>query len=275
MRGVVCVMKGLLVAGCALALMACASMDPASNTQRGAGRKTASGSPSPDYQKAALANVELGLGYLSQGQIARAKTKLTHAIKLAPSLAEARSGMAYFLEMTGEYKDAEKSHKKAIQLSKTQGAAYNNYGAFLCRASRFQEADEAFHKALADKDYPRTSEIYENAGMCALRADRLTEALHYLRTAIIRDPSAATALIELAHLSLQANRLDDARAYWQRYQQVAQPTARSLSVGIAIARACHDDNAVASQALRLKDLFEHSQEYADYLRSERTEVKAS
>ncbi|MBP6104465.1 MAG: type IV pilus biogenesis/stability protein PilW [Gammaproteobacteria bacterium] len=269
------VRRGFLVGLCTLGLIGCASTDHASSTPRHhAGIQGAFDKPSPDYQKAALANVELGLGYLGQGQIARAKSKLTHAIRLAPALPEARSGMAYFLEMTGDYKDAEKAHKKAIRLSKNQGASYNNYGAFLCRGSRFQEADQAFHRALADKDYPRTSEIYENAGLCAIRAQHKAAAINYLRTAIIRDPSAATALIELAYLSLQDGHLQDAKAYWQRYQKVALPTARSLSVGIHISKACHDDNAVASQALRLKDLFEHSQEYADYLRSERTEVKA-
>jgi type IV pilus assembly protein PilF len=268
-------LRGFLVVLCIEGLTGCASTGHASQAQHHAAMgQGAFDKPSPDYHKAALANVELGLGYLGQGQIARAKSKLTHAIRLAPALPEARSGMAYFLEMTGDYTDAEKPQKKAIRLSKNQGAAYNNYGAFLCRGSRFSEADEAFHRALTDKDYPRTSEIYENAGLCAIRAQHKVEAIDYLRTAIVRDPSAATALIELANLSLQEGQLQDAKHYWQRYQKVAQPTARSLSIGIYIAKACHDDNAVASQALRLKDLFEHSPEYVDYLRSERTEVKA-
>ena len=107
------VRRGFLVGLCTLGLTGCASTDHASSTPRhDAVAQGAFDKPSPNYQKAALANVELGLGYLSQGQIARAKSKLTHAIELAPSLPEARSGMAYFLEMTGDYKDAEKAQRR-------------------------------------------------------------------------------------------------------------------------------------------------------------------
>ena len=108
----------------------------------------------PDYEKAALANVELGLGYLAQGQVVRAKAKLTHALQLAPHLAEGYSAMGYFWEMTGEIKDAEKYHKKAIRLATQAGDVYNSYGTFLCRRSRFAEAEQAVERALIDKTYP-------------------------------------------------------------------------------------------------------------------------
>lgn len=233
-----------------------------------------SGPMTPDYHKAALVNVELGLGYLSQGQIARAKTKLTHAIKLAPSLSEVRSAMAYFWEMTGEYKESEISHKKAIRLAKQKGAAYNNYGAFLCRQGRFTEAERAFMRALEDKNYARTAEVYENAGLCAGQAGDNQKAMHYFKTAMMRDPAASKALVELASLSLEAGELIEAQQYLQRYRAIAEPSARSLWVGIQVARAREDQNAVASLALMLKNLFEHSAEYTAYLESERSPVQS-
>jgi type IV pilus assembly protein PilF len=222
-----------------------------------------------DPHKAALINIELGLGYLEQGQVSRAKTKFIRALKLAPRVSETHSAMSYFWEMTGEFKDAEKEHKKAISFSTMKGAVYNNYGAFLCRRDRLKEADHAFLQALQDKQYAHTAEIYENAGLCAVKADNLSKAKEYFQTSIVRDPRRSTVLIELADLNLKTGQLQEARGCLERYRAMSEPTARSLWVGIQIARMLKEDNRVAGQALLLKNLFENSPEYAMYLQSER------
>lgn len=222
----------------------------------------------PDYHRAALVNVELGLGYLEQGQVARAKTKLTHAIKLAPKLSETHSAMAYFLEMVGEFKEAEREHKKAISFS-GKGAVLNNYGAFLCRRGRLKEADRTFHKAIEDKEYARTAEVYENAGLCALKWPDDQKAAEYLMTAIQRDPNRSSAFLELASLSLKQQKFSEAREWLDRYRAIAEQSARSLWLGISVARGLKDENGVASQALMLKNLFEDSPEYKLYLKSEK------
>lgn len=214
----------------------------------------------PDYHRAALTNVELGLGYLSQGQVARAKTKLTHALKLAPKISETHSAMAYFLEMVGEFKDAEREHKKAVSFS-GQGAVYNNYGAFLCRRGRLKEADQAFHVAIEDKEYARTAEVYENAGLCALKWPDDSKATEYLTAAVRRDPSRSSAFLELATLSLKQEKFEEAKAWLNRYQAIAEQSARSLWLGIAVSKGLKDENGAASQALMLKNLFEDSPEY--------------
>lgn len=220
----------------------------------------------PDYHRAALTNVELGLGYLAQGQVARAKTKLTHAIKLAPKISETHSAMAYFLEMVGEFRDAEHEHKKAVNLS-AQGAVYNNYGAFLCRRGRLKEADQAFHKAIEDKEYARTAEVYENAGLCALKWPDDSKATEYLTAAVRRDPRRSSAFLELATLSLKQGKFEEAKEWLNRYQAIAEQSARSLWLGIKLSKALKDENAAANQALILKNLFEDSPEYQLYLKS--------
>jgi len=155
--------------------------------------------------KAALVNVELGLGYLAEGDRIRAKTKLINALKLAPLLAETHSSMAYFLEVVGDTKEAELEHRKAIKLrSETgEGAMYNNYGAFLCRAERFKEADKVFQTALKDKSYSRSAEVYENAGLCALKASLPEKAVKYLQIALRQDPHREKAKMALANLKLE------------------------------------------------------------------------
>lgn len=227
----------------------------------------------PDYQKAALINVELGLGYLGQGQVARAKTKLMHAVKLAPNISETHSALAYFMEMVGDYKSAEQEHKKAVHYSSGKGAVYNNYGAFLCRRERYKEADQAFHYAIEDKEYVRTAEVYENAGICALKWKDKTaaelKASEYLTTAIRRDPTRTSAVLELAALNLKQGKASEAKDLLGRYKSVAEPSARSLWIGIQVAKLLNDEASVSNQALQLKSLFEDSPEYQMYLKSEK------
>ena len=74
--------------------------------QGGSGGGSSSGNPASwqmgNAGDAAKTNVELGLEYLSQGQVARAKSKLIHAAKLSPNLPEAHSALAYFYERAGD-----------------------------------------------------------------------------------------------------------------------------------------------------------------------------
>ena len=60
----------------------------------------------PSEQKnAALVNVDLGLGYLAQGQVERAKSKLNHAITIAPNIPETHSAYIYPFEGSVEIGD--------------------------------------------------------------------------------------------------------------------------------------------------------------------------
>lgn len=153
------------------------------------------GASESERKKAALVNVELGLNYLSQDQIPRAKQKLMHAIHLANSSVEPHSALAYFFEKVGDFKEAEREHKSALRLGGMKGALYNNYGAFLYRQNRFDEAKHAFARALQDKRYEHTAEVYENAGLCALKLNDYQQAENYFDTAIRQDPKRSQAKV--------------------------------------------------------------------------------
>ena len=161
----------------------------------------------------ALLNVELGLGYLAQEQRARAKAKLIHALALAPQLSETQGAMAYFREMVGDYEDAEHFHRKAIKIATHKGAVSNNYGAYLCRQGKYAAADLAFQQALKDTAYARTAEVFENAGLCALKSatpldtQTVLKAEHYLTQAIHHDPKREQARVVLETLQKQRRNL--------------------------------------------------------------------
>lgn len=223
-----------------------------------------------DIRKAALANVELGHGYLEQGQVVRAKKKLVHALKLIPNLPEGLTAMGYFWERVGDSKEAEKYYKKAIAVGKGgKGAVYGSYGNFLCRESRYQEADKAFDSALQDRDYLNTAEIYESAGLCAISANTLDKAEDYFMRAIRYDNKRARSWVELTTLVFNRGDTSKASEYLATFRKQVELNPRLLWLSIQIARQQQDEDAVASEGLLLKNMFPDSPEYKLYNKSTR------
>lgn len=185
-----------------------------------------------EHQKAALVNVELGLHYLAEGQIARAKHKLVHAVTLAPNAAETHSALAYFFEKVGDSNEAMQEHKKALRLGgvKAKGALSNNYAVFLYRQNRFKEAKQAFQLALQDKHYVHSAEVNENAGLCALKLSELKQAENYFNTAIQQDPKRAVALLELAGIMLKQKKKIAAKEFLDRHHALVKPSTKSISI---------------------------------------------
>lgn len=258
-------LKGIVLVGGLLLLGGCQGGDAkqVSHHRHQASNKTP---PKKENFNAAKVNIDLGLGYLEQGNVTRAKKKFLHAKSLAPSHAPTRAALGYFYETVGDVKEAEKEYILALKYSKddTKGAMHNNLGAFLCRQSRFAEADAEFQAAINDKSYIRTAEVYENAGLCALKWPDMDKAEFYFKTAVQRDHRRAQAWLELVEMSFQKKDYQQAQGYLKRYRQVADNTSRSLWLGIQLSDELNDSDSVASQALILKNLFTNSLEYQLY-----------
>ena len=76
-------------------------------------------------------NIQLGMGYLQNGQTARAKQKLLTALAQAPELPETHMAMGYFLLKTGELQQAQAYYQTALKLAPERGDVQNSYGVFL------------------------------------------------------------------------------------------------------------------------------------------------
>lgn len=167
--------------------------------------KTTINNSQPDLSKAALFNMQLGLGYLKQGDRPRAKKKLLIALKQEPESADINAAMAYYLEQTHELEQAKKYYLKAISLSSNSGAQLNNYGTFLCRQADYRKAVDYFLKAVQDPNYIHTAGAYENAGLCVLSVPDREKAKFYFTSALNQDPSRRESLYELVKLEEQEN----------------------------------------------------------------------
>ncbi|MCS5711039.1 type IV pilus biogenesis/stability protein PilW [Candidatus Berkiella aquae] len=208
-----------------------------------------------DYIKAAKLNVELGLNYLKQEQIARAKAKFLRAKTLAPNLPEVHYSYGYFLEYVGEIEAAEKAYQKAVSLNSKGGNEHNNYGTFLCRQHHYRKAEKEFLKAIDDPNYANTAEALENAGVCVNQIPDVAKATEYFEKALRYDQNRATALLELAMIRYQERQYAQAKEYHQRYAQIAKPNARFLLLGIELAKRSGDKDKIASYQLLLNKQF--------------------
>lgn len=142
-------------------------------------------------------NINLGLAYLQENKPELAKYRLLLALEQAPHDEFTQGAFAYYLEKTGEFAPAEQHYLLAIRFAKHPGAAKNNYGTFLCRRGKYQQAIDYFLAASHDFYYLNTANAYENAGLCALKIPDFKQAQTYFAKAIAVDPSRKNKLSEL------------------------------------------------------------------------------
>jgi type IV pilus assembly protein PilF len=180
---------------------------------------------------AASYNVQLGVLYLEQGEMASAKQKLLLAMQQAPHWSPALDALAYFWELTGEPKRAEEFYKKAVQLDPGSGAALNNYAVFLCRSKRYEVAEKYFILATADVNYVNVVKAYENAGLCAVKINNDKKAEQFFNKALQNDPHSATVLLEMAELKYRQAFYRESENYLQRYLMIGPANAQTRILG--------------------------------------------
>lgn len=204
-----------------------------------------------DLIKAAQLNTDLGLGYLQQGHLGRAEHKLKRALELDNQNA---STHLYLAEVYGKLDDpeyAEKYYLLALAVAPSDAMILNNYGAFLCGQSRFDESEVFFLKAIDTPRY-RTPELsYENIALCAMRMDDVDKAEMYFRKVLAVDANRPRALYNLAQMSYRKGDFLRARGFLQRLYAGRSMTEKGLLLGIKVESALGNEEAVArySQAL--------------------------
>jgi len=166
---------------------------------------------------AAYYNTQLGLAYLNQGNIPRAKRKLLQALALNKSSPDVNAALAYYYEKTKEANEATTYYKKALEYSHHDGAQLNNYGAFLCRQGQFDKAEQYFLDAVKDMRYLHTAGAFENAGLCALENKQQDKAREYFTKALSQDQTRVQSLYELVTMALNQQQWLEAKKYLETY----------------------------------------------------------
>lgn len=206
-------------------------------------------------RSAAELDAELGLAYMEQGHDERAMEKLKRALTLDPNLASAHHYIAELYQKIGDNENAERHYRKALSLTPSEPMLLNNYGVFLCKQKRLDEAETQFLSAAKQPFYKTPETAYANAAVCALEKPDPVKAEEYLRTALRLNSSMAQALYIMAELKFNQHKFLSARAFLQRYFEVASMSPQSLWLGVQIERELGDAVAAARYATRLQKDF--------------------
>ena len=95
--------------------------------------------------------IDLGIGYLRQGNYARAKYNLSKALEIDSGSPLAHTTFGVVFQLEGENSLAEDHFKQALKSDPTFSQARNNYGAFLFDRGRYAEAIEQLEFAAQDR----------------------------------------------------------------------------------------------------------------------------
>lgn len=209
-------------------------------------------------------NVQLGLAYLEQRQIPKAKQKLLLALQQNPHSITAVDATAYFWEVTGNGASADQYYRLAISLNPKSGQALNNYGTFLCRNKHYVAAKNYLLSAASQREYIDSAAALENLGLCELAAKHIEQAEKYFTEALQQDPNRSTSSYELAKLYYQKGDYYSAKQYLKEYDQSASMTSPSLWLGIEIAKKTKDIGTILKNGALLEKHFTNSPEYQLY-----------
>jgi|SRR5690606_16435964 len=220
--------------------------------------------PKIDKAKALEERIQLAENYIRSGNREAARHHLRRAFELDRNSVEATAAMARLYEMEGEAVLAEEYYRRALRRDKNMTTTRNDYGSFLFKAMRYEEALEQFELAAKDLDYDRRAEILVNVGRTATKLGNTERAESAYKHANTLNRKLPDALIELADLSFQKRDYAAAKAYLDRYAALSAPTPRSLLLGIRIERLLGTKDKEASHVLALRNLFPYSREYLEY-----------
>ncbi len=179
------------------------------------------------------------------GQFDEAEKEARAALKADPKAAHAYTILGMVTEQKGQQAQAGGYYAKAAELAPADGAALNNYGAWLCANGRAAESIAWFDRALASPGYSTPASARGNAGSCALDAGQPQRAERDLRLALALEPENPAALAAMSRLSFQSGRYLDARAFSERRLAAGPPTRDILQLASQIEQKLGDNQASA------------------------------
>ncbi|KAE9536211.1 type IV pilus biogenesis/stability protein PilW [Ursidibacter arcticus] len=133
--------------------------------------------------EAVTARIKLALAYLEQNDFPKAKQNIDKALEHDNQDYLPYSVLAYYYQQIGENTKAQETFKTAISLSEKLSETkqprpdvLNNYGAFLCKQSEFNNAYQQFEQALQSQElYYNQADTLENIALCAHQQQNQTK----------------------------------------------------------------------------------------------------
>lgn len=217
----------------------------------------------PQRRRARL-RLELGAGYLQDGQPQVALDEIKQAIAIDPTYADAFNlrGLTY-LRMNNAALAAD-SFERAVSLNPRDANAAHNLGLLRCQQSQFLEADRFFGQASANSEYAAQPRNWIAQALCHASAGKPLLAEARLAQALSLDAAEPTAGYHLARLLLERGEAHAARAHVLKLNSGAAMNASSLWLGIRIERQLNNNDGMRVLADQLRAQFGQSRELSAY-----------
>lgn len=205
-------------------------------------------------------NIRLASLYLQRNQLSFAKEKADRALQANPDSSHANNMMALLQWRMKQYDKAEKYFRRAVRLLPSNSSALNNYGVFLCDRGEIDRSLQYFDRAVENPLYKKPSQALVNAGRCLNKKYDAKRAETYFRRALKFNRNEPEALLQLAKLGYQSDRMLTARGFMQRYLGTGRKTAESLYLALRIENAMGNKRAAIDYARQLQRKFPASTE---------------
>ncbi|GLS84041.1 type IV pilus biogenesis/stability protein PilW [Paraferrimonas haliotis] len=218
----------------------------------------------PNLQAAAADRVRLGLAYLQQNDMEKAKFNLDKALELDPRSAEVYLGRAYYFQSVSEHELAKDAYRRALRIEPNNGDVLNNFGVYLCKQGDYAESEQMMLRAVAAPRYTSMASTYENLGLCTLEAGEHQRAAGYFEQALNYSPRRSLSLIELVNIAVVEQDYPGAQKALERYHDLASQTPQSLLLGVQIEQQLRDVEAAKRYGILLLAKFPRSQQAKQY-----------
>ena len=143
-----------------------------------------------------MANSNLASLLSRRGDFVQAEKHLKEALDLKPDYSEAHLNMGKVLEGLGRLTEAEKSYQRAIELMPDLPAAYNGLGVVYAKQGKIDAAKNSIGQAL--KLWPRFAEAHVNLGSILQSENQIEAAISQFKAAIDIQPELFAAQYNLA-----------------------------------------------------------------------------
>jgi type IV pilus assembly protein PilF len=201
--------------------------------------------------QAAAVNLQLGAGYLQQGNLALAKQKLERALSEDPHNAQIHSTLGLLDERLGKDKEADQEYRTSLSLAPHDPALLNNYAVFLCSHNRATEGVRNFEEAASNPLYRSPWAAFTNAGVCSRQAHHDAEAQELFVRALRSNPSYAEAVYQASDLDFSQQKYAASRLRIDFYLMNNASTPDLLLLGWRVSQAQNDPTGADGYARRL------------------------
>ncbi len=257
---------GLMFAAAVLCASGCSS----TTARRSDSSELPTSSDQTQAQKRALIRLQLAVGYFEQRNFDVALDEVKQALQLSPDLADAYGVRALIYMEMGETKLAEDNFAKGLKAAPNNPDLQSNYGWYLCKSGRIEEAIVQFEAALSNRSYNSPAKALNNAGTCSLQLKKTREAEQYFLSAFKVEPANPTSNLNLAKFYFSERKdMERAEFYISRViksTQGEQLPADVLWLATRIYHKIGDISLETSTGTQLRRYHASSPEYAAYQR---------